>query len=517
MRKIFQAIFALVLLLTVSLFAQNMCIELCTPCQNKKDQTCKKVDKRCHCAALLDSINAAQASKDAAFAESINKLSDELLQTCDETVCARNIAFENGIFKEIKQGPSPVSNETKQSLYETKFNNTQPEMSRIEPLPPMTEECTGFCGDCPVTDKMLKAKKPKFKDKFCKKIEQSCKCIDYAINKKQLAEQAKADSVAEFESKVQRIENAKLLAKQIQEHSINDSACTLTVVFANKEMVALDIQKAEIASKEKEQETVATIEEKMTDSAQTSDLQESSDKETSETAFSEQNQDKRVFHEVDPSSSFKREKTSKDESSYIGFSLAFEFPESKDFYGIWFHGAPKDYDFGIDLGFLFRTYFNKVVSFNLGFNAIYRLAEYNGEYLSIKFSTLMAEIPLGFRFGIPLGPLPVSPFISTSFHIRKPIYHWIDLENGHHYSWIDDSGDRAAAQEPGRRIDDSADGAAAIDEWEFVPLLGAGLEISRHFSFEFQWYLGSFCIHDGSFHDAYEYGSSWRLKFEAAF
>ena len=517
MRKIFQAIFALVLLLTVSLFAQNMCIELCTPCQNKKDQTCKKVDKHCQCAALLDSINAAQASKDAAFAESINKLSDELLQTCDETVCARNIAFENGIFKEIKQGPSPFSNETKQSLYETKFNNTQPEMSRIEPLPPMTEECTGFCGDCPVTDKMLKAKKPKFKDKFCKKIEQSCKCIDYAINKKQLEEQAKADSVAEFESKVQRIENAKLLAKQIQDQTTGDSVQAFTVIFANKEMVALDIQKAEIASKEKEQETVATIEEKMTDSAQTSDLQESSDKETSETAFSEQNQDKRVFHEVDPSSSFKREKTSKDESSYIGFSLAFEFPESKDFYGIWFHGAPKDYDFGIDLGFLFRTYFNKVVSFNLGFNAIYRLAEYNGEYLSIKFSTLMAEIPLGFRFGIPLGPLPVSPFISTSFHIRKPIYHWIDLENGHHYSWIDDSGDRAAAQEPGRRIDDSADGAAAIDEWEFVPLLGAGLEISRHFSFEFQWYLGSFCIHDGSFHDAYEYGSSWRLKFEAAF
>ncbi len=494
-----------------------MCIELCTPCQNKKDQTCKKVDKHCQCAALLDSINAAQASKDAAFAESINKLSDELLQTCDETVCARNIAFENGIFKEIKQSPSPVSNETKQSLYETKFNKTQPEMSRIEPLPPMTEECTGFCGDCPVTDKMLKAKKPKFKDKFCKKIEQSCKCIDYAINKKQLAEQAKADSVAEFESKVQRIENAKLLAKQIQDQTTGDSVQAFTVIFANKEMIALDIQKTEIATKEKEQETVATIEEKMTDSAQTSDLQESSDKETSETVFSEQNQDKRVFHEVDPSSSFKSEKTSKDGSSYIGFSLAFEFPESKDFYDIWFHGAPKDYDFGIDLGFLFRTYFNKVVSFNLGFNAIYRLAEYNGEYLSIKFSTLMAEIPLGFRFGIPLGPLPVSPFISTSFHIRKPIYHWIDLENGHHYSWIDDSGDRAAAQEPGRRIDDSADGAAAIDEWEFVPLLGAGLEISRHFSFEFQWYLGSFCIHDGSFHEAYEYGSSWRLKFEAMF
>lgn len=501
MKKTIKVTVVLFLLLTVSLFAQNMCIELCTPCVGKKkDQTCKKVEEHCQCAALLDSINAAKSARETEVATSIDKLSLELQQACENKICTRKVVFENRVFKKIQNENQPIP-EDAQALYDAKIAQSQSSITRIEPLPPMTEECTGFCGDCPVTDKMLKAKKPKFKDKFCKKIEQSCKCIDYAINKKQLEEQAKTDSVAEFESKVQRIENAKLLAKQIQDQATGDSAQAFTVIFANKEMVALDIQKAEIASKEKEQETVATIEEKPTDSAQTSDLQESSDKETSETAFSEQDQDKRVFHEVDPSSSFKSEKTSKGGSSYIGFSLAFEFPESKDFYDIWFHGAPKDYDFGIDLGFLFRTYFNKVVSFNLGFNAIYRLAEYNGEYLWIKFSTLMAEIPLGFRFGIPLGPLPVSPFISTSFHIRKPIYHWIDLEVGHHYSWIDDSGD----------------GAAAIDEWEFVPLLGAGLEISRHFSFEFQWYLGSFCIYDGSFHEAYEYGSSWRLKFEAAF
>lgn len=501
MKKTIKATVVLFLLLTVSLFAQNMCIELCTPCVGKKkDQTCKKVEEHCQCAALLDSINAAKSARETEVATSIDKLSLELQQACENKICTRKVVFENRVFIKIQNENQPIP-EDAQALYDAKIAQSQSSMTRIEPLQPMTEECTSFCGDCPVTDKMLKAKKPKFKDKFCKKIEQSCKCIDYAINKKQLEEQAKADSVAEFESKVQRIENAKLLAKQIQDQATGDSAQAFTVVFANKEMVALDIQKAEIASKEKEQETVATIEEKPTDSAQTSDLQESSDKETSETTFSEQNQDKRVFHEVDPSSSYKSEKTSKDGSSYIGFSLAFEFPESRDFYDIWFDGAPKDYDFGIDLGFLFRTYFNKVVSFNLGFNAIYRLAEYNGEYLGIKFSTLMAEIPLGFRFGIPLGPLPVSPFISTSFHIRKPIYHWIDLEIGHHYSWIDDSGD----------------GAAAIDEWEFVPLLGAGLEISRHFSFEFQWYLGSFCIYNGSFNDAYEYGSSWRLKFEALF
>lgn len=501
MRNNIQAIFALVLLLTVSLFAQNMCIELCTPCQNKKDQTCKKVDKRCHCTALLDSISAAQASKEAAFAESINRLSNELLQTCDEKVCARNIAFENGQFKEIKLGSSPVSKKTMQSLYETKFSSTQPEMSRIEPLPPMTEECSGFCGDCPVTDKMLKAKQPKFKDKFCKKIEQSCKCIDYAINKKQLEEQAKADSVAEFERKLQRIENSSVLAKQIQEHCSNDSACTLTVVFANSEMAALDIQRAkEIIEKKPEPIEAAIVKEKPVEE-KTIEEKPVKPQEDATTPSVQKNNIWINYYEANQSNSSQNTEPNKSRSTFFGLALAFEFPESQSFNGIYFYSAPQNYDFGINAGFLFRSYFNEVVSFNIGLNAIYHIAEYEQESFYIQYSTIMAEIPLGFRFGIPLGPLPISPFISTSFHIRKPIYHWIDLEVGRYYSWIEESGD----------------GAAAIDEWEFVPLLGVGLELSRHFAFEFQWYIGSFSIYDGGFHKTYDYGSSWRLKFEAMF
>ena len=505
MRKIFQAIFALVLLLTVSLFAQNMCIELCTPCQNKKDQTCKKVDKRCHCAALLDSISAAQASKDAAFAESINKLSDELLQTCDETVCARNIALENGIFKEIKQGPSPVSNETKQTLYETKFNNTQPEMSRIEPLPPMTEECSGFCGDCPVTDKMLKAKQPKFKDKFCKKIEQSCKCIDYAINKKQLAEQAKADSVAEFERKLQRIENASVLAKQIQEHSINDSACTLTVVFANSEMAALDIQKAKEIVKEKRSEPAVTVKENIAEE-QPTQFQETSKSTTEnekEDVWASYSQKSIAFQEDNPSSTNKEIKTDKVKNSFFGISLAFASLTTSDFYGRALHDLDGYFEFGANLGFFHRIYFNRIVSFNYGLNAEFHHGWYYG---IVDFSTILAEIPLGFRFGIiPLGTSQASLFLSANFHIRKPIYQWYDLHIGSNY-W-----------------DDYSDSDfASFSDWEFINLLGLGIEITRHFSLEFQWFAGNFRIYEGSFgteaEQSYLNGfDSWRIKIDFAF
>lgn len=513
MKKTIKATVVLFLLLTASIFAQNMCIELCTPCQNKKDQTCKKVETRCHCTALLDSINAAQASKDAAFAESLNKLSNELQQTCNEKVCVRDIAFENGQFKEIKQGSSSISSETMQSLYETKFSNVQPEMTRIEPLPPMTEECSGFCGDCPVTDRMLKAKQPKFKDKFCKKIEQSCKCIDYAINKKQLEEQAKADSVAEFERKLQRIENASVLAKQIQEHCSNDSACTLTVVFANSEMAALDIQRAKEIIEEKQEATEETstlvaaaekpVEEKGIEETSVSNLQDTINTSAQSNNFGAN------FHEVNSSNSGNDSKKTK--SNYLGLILAYESPESYDYYG----RSLREYysGFGLNAGFIFKHYFNRFISFNFGINAIYHNGEYGisvGSYYynyhltSFEFNTIMAEIPLGLRFGIPLGSSPISLFISTNFHIRKPIYQWLEYDL-YVIDWYNDS----------------YHDVAAYSDWEFIHLFGLGVELTRHFSLEIQWYAGNFRVYkDGyysSVEEGYRNGDSWRIKLETTF
>ena len=507
MKKTFRVVFVFVAFLAASLFAQNMCVDLCTPCEGKKkDKTCKKVEEHCQCAAILDSIKAVQTAKESALAESQNKLSQELQQICNQDVCTSKVSFENGLFKKISLDNSSEAQKSAQALYENNFSNSQTSMTRIEPFPPLNEECSKFCRDCPVTDKMLKSKKPKFKDKFCKKIEESCKCIDYAINAKQLEEQSKADSAAEFESKVKRIENAALLAKELHTKCDVSEPCALSVVFANKELTSLDIQKTAVEKEViSESSVTATTEENATDvSANTTQdtADNATESQNQDVATQEVSEDKRVFHEVDPSSSYKSAKSNGSRSTYFGFSLAFDFPTSHGYYDILFSGASKDYDFGIDLGFLFRTYFNKVVSFNLGFNAIFRSAKYDDYVLYADFQTIMAEIPLGFRFGIPLGNLPISPFISTSFHIRKPIYHWIYLEiirsSNYYNDWIEES----------------EDGAAAIYEWEFIPLLGFGLEISRHFSFEFQWYLGNFGTHN---HSPYSKGSSWRLKFEAAF
>ena len=160
MNKTFKAVFALVFLLAASLFAQNMCIELCAPCVGKKkDQTCKKVEEHCQCAAILDSINAAQAAKEAELSDSQNKLSQELQNICNQEFCTSKVSFENGLFKKIALDKSSDAQKSAQALYENNFSNSQTSMTRIEPLPPLNEECSKFCGDCPVTDKMLKSKR----------------------------------------------------------------------------------------------------------------------------------------------------------------------------------------------------------------------------------------------------------------------------------------------------------------------------------------------------------------------
>ena len=156
-----------------------------------------------------------------------------------------------------------------------------------------------------------------------------------------------------------------------------------------------------------------------------------------------------------------------------------------------------------NLGFFHRIYFNRIVSFNYGLNAEFHHGWYYG---IVDFSTILAEIPLGFRFGIiPLGTSQASLFLSANFHIRKPIYQWYDLHIGSNY-W-----------------DDYSDSDfASFSDWEFINLLGLGIEITRHFSLEFQWFAGNFRIYEGPFgtdaEQSYLNGfDSWRIKIDFAF
>jgi len=339
MGKIFKAILALVLLSTVSLFAQNKCIELCTSCQDKQDQACQIVENHCSCTALLESIKAIQVDNDTSSTESLNKISSEI---ADE----------------------------KQDFFGT-----------------ANEE---------------------------KSIEENV------------------------------IEEASVIKQQ-------DSTITST----------------------KSNDFEANI------------------------------------HE--PNSSHPENISKKAKNYYLGFSLASEMACSEDYYGTSLDGFCRGS--GLSIGYVFKHYFNRFISLNLGFNAIYLSGEYDikvkSNYYSfytkpLDFSTLMAEIPIGFRAGIPLGSFPVSLYLSSNIHIRKPLYQWYEIDLGDDY-----------------RDYNSYDGFAAYSDWEFIHLLGFGIEIKRRFSFEMQLYMGNFRIYKDGYNSSAEQGylngDSGRFKIEVTF
>jgi hypothetical protein len=278
-------------------------------------------------------------------------------------------------------------------------------------------------------------------------------------------------------------------------------------------MAALDIQRAKEIIEEKQEATEETstlvaaaekpVEEKGIEETSVSNLQDTINTSAQSNNFGAN------FHEVNSSNSGNDSKKTK--SNYLGLILAYESPESYDYYG----RSLREYysGFGLNAGFIFRHYFNRFISFNFGINAIYHNGEYGisvGSYYynyhltSFEFNTIMAEIPLGLRFGIPLGSSPISLFISTNFHIRKPIYQWLEYDL-YVIDWYNDS----------------YHDVAAYSDWEFIHLFGLGVELTRHFSLEIQWYAGNFRVYkDGyysSVEEGYRNGDSWRIKLETTF
>ncbi len=330
MRKNFQAILSLILLSTVSIFAQNKCIELCTLCQDKQEQTCQLVENHCSCTALLESIRTFQANKDTTSAESQNRPSSEIVDEKSDSLKTAN-------------------------------------------------------------------------------------------------------------------EEASIIKQQ-------DSTITST---QNNEFEA-------------------------------------------------------NIHEADSSHVEKDSKKAKND--YFGFSLAYEVACSEDYYGT----SLGDFcsGSGVSVGFVIVHYFNRFISLNLGFNTIYLSGEYNIKVKRnyypyykkpLDFSTMMAEIPFGFRAGIPLGSFPVSLYLSSNIHIRKPLYQWYEINLGDGY-----------------RDYNSYNDFAAYSDWEFIHLLGIGIEIKRRFSIELQLYMGNFRIYKDGYNSSAEQGylnggESGRFKIEVAF
>ena len=215
----------------------------------------------------------------------------------------------------------------------------------------------------------------------------------------------------------------------------------------------------------------------------------------------------------------------KERNFYKGISLGFEQFQEVSVANYDVKKADEVYNhLGLNLGFFMRWYFYSAGSFQIGLNGIWHHGRYalDGSNfdarwyvlyyhhdVSIDYHNIMAEIPLTVRFGLPFK---YSPYISLSAHIRKPIYAWVEYDANISWSIDDDYYDPWSYHFGDFN---SSDGAYTADDWEFIGFVGAGLEISRHVSI--QWQV--VCINAVTYsneHINYRLGESWRLSLDFA-
>ncbi len=488
-------VLAIVVTTTIS-FADGLCVQLCVDCSlNPENETCTKVDQVCgNCPFILDSlkqdslasiaradsIEQEKARKDSLQNIDIRKLADIMQNNCKSDTSIVEVTVDNGQFghNRAKKGNKTTA-------------KTQPEQTPQESLlPPISKECKNFCSLCSSENQGESSS-------TCEKIEEQCKCLAYAEQEQMLVQKAEEDSINAVKKFLNQMQNAQTSARSILdfcERKKIAKACSVMVKIKGDLMSITEFKDLAAPPPPAPQPAVAK------------------DTITVVKALAKDTTKK-------DSSKFKTHP-----NPYKGISLAFESYLEKEVAN---YDVQPSKQWGLNLGYFWRWYFYQWGSFQTGVNAVYHQAEYEieGEELryhgydyygwnrakgdgSIEYKNLMLEVPLQARIGFPLGKAKnVSPFISASFHIRKPVYLWMDYElslSDYLYYYGKDG---------------SYSDFYAFSDWEFLTFVGFGIEMSRAISFQWQFLPVSIVTNTDAITNYYcddSDGMTWRFSIDAS-
>lgn len=462
-------VFIIVWLSVAITFANPMCASFCMECKEKKeDATCAKIDSTCSCVAVLDSIRleeerkAAEQERLRLEAErklilkktQIQKITDVLVDSCQNSFCAFEIFVEADTLKRMAKTKLPMAKDSlerylKQNIEANStgdFSTVQPQEEQV--LPPMNEQCKEFCAMCPA-DSISKIKDTS-QVAMCTKIEEQCQCVLQAELAKKAEEKLAAEKKAAMEQKLLYLENAKKTAEKIYGHCNEVSKCSTLVTLRKKNLDVVEFRNIPV----KKVETPVPV------------VKPAPKQESKPNNLVPKNPQK--------PKNLKENKKEKEKTFYSGISLNIGSLDRESY----FEDFDEDEDGLIGgIGYLARWYFYSAGSFQLGINALVEsvtLAEAEYSYLDFNVDqiSLVAEIPIELRFGIPLDEY-FAPFVSFSLNARKYIYGWFEYEMEN--SWLYN--------------DVTEDGFYEGSDIDLLFFFGIGIEISKHFAIQYQWLI----------------------------
>lgn len=459
-----KMVFIIVWLSVAITFANPMCASFCMECKEKKeDATCAKIDSTCSCVAVLDSIRleeerkAAEQERLRLEAErklilkktQIQKITDVLVDSCQNSFCAFEIFVEADTLKKMAKTKLPMAKDSLERYLKQNIEaNSTGDSSTVQPqeeqvLPPMNEQCKEFCAMCPA-DSISKIKDTS-QVAMCTKIEEQCQCVLQAELAKKAEEKLAAEKKAAMEQKLLYLENAKKTAEKIYGHCNEVSKCSTLVTLRKKNLDVVEFRNIPVKKVETPVPVVKPVPKQ------------------------ESKPNNLVPKNPQKPKNLKENKNEKEKTFYSGISLNIGSLDRESY----FEDFDEDGLIG-GIGYLARWYFYSAGSFQLGINCLVTLAEAEYSYLDFNVDqiSLVAEIPIELRFGIPLDEY-FAPFVSFSLNARKYIYGWFEYEMEN--SWLYN--------------DATEDGFYESSDIDLLFFFGIGIEISKHFAIQYQWLI----------------------------
>ena len=569
--KIFPTVAILATFLATSALADSMCYDLCMSCHGEtRAENCDKIESTCNCPFVIDSAK----SKNMGVELGKRKLTEAILAGCDKAACARSITFENGYYKSMDKGRttltkfqllSGTSDASERALKMQPqairaANATVDSLQRrrsLLPIAPMSQECTDRCNTCalaaqPAGDVILIEQEPEIATPpdsaalakahadsiaradsaakaeaelkaFCQLAESSCQCKAHeqntrdiiAIDKEIAEKTAYADSLLKFRTKLLREEMARAIADSVQAHCNVEGKCSYTVTFTSAEFAILEMHPTE------EPKPVAAAAPADTAKAAPAVEQAPASAPADTTAAQPAPAACPQAAESAPADSTKK----KDRIFYKVMEFTYgNFGEHSYYQKGYGRIRNLDDETGYEGGLTYylRWYFYDGGAFSIGMGTFYHYKKFTLEdtlaltdKVDIYYHNIGLDIPISFRLGVPYIPI-FKPFISQTFNFHKPIFEIYKVEAPESEKELSKEEEitEAAKDQLGLGfLDDIETRFNGVKDLTFSVWLGIGLQITRHFSAEYQFNFGV----GGSGHShRFDTDNYWRIVVDFA-
>ena len=569
--KIFPAIAFLACFLATGALADSMCYDLCVSCHGEtRAENCDKIESTCNCPFVIDSAK----SKNMGVELGKRKLTEAILAGCDKAACARSITFENGYYKSMDKGrttPTKFQLLSGTSDASERALKMQPQAIRaanatvdslqrrrsLLPIAPMSQECTDRCNTCalaaqPAGDVILIEQEPEIATPpdsaalakahadsiaradsaakaeaelkaFCQLAESSCQCKAHeqntrdiiAIDKEIAEKTAYADSLLKFRTKLLREEMARAIADSVQAHCNVEGKCSYTVTFTSAEFAILEMHPTE------EPKPVAAAAPADTAKAAPAVEQAPASAPADTTAGQPAPAACPQAAESAPADSTKK----KDRIFYKVMEFTYgNFGEHSYYQKGYGRIRNLDDETGYEGGLTYylRWYFYDGGAFSIGMGTFYHYKKFTLEdtlaltdKVDIYYHNIGLDIPISFRLGVPYIPI-FKPFISQTFNFHKPIFEIYKVEAPESEKELskEEEVKEAAKDQLGLGfLDDIETRFNGVKDLTFSVWLGIGLQITRHFSAEYQFNFGV----GGSGHShRFDTDNYWRIVVDFA-